>query len=327
MGLSLRKKALFLAIACMPLSVVLADGDGVTSENVVPFAYGDMDNWIVREIHESGIIGGNTKWLYELGPSDTIVGNPAFRNMGGSPWATSNVMAKVAGVVKTNTSVFPEKRGDGMCARMETRYESVKVFGLVDIEVIAAGSVFLGTVHEPIKGTKNPQAMLQSGVPFSKKPKALRFDYKVKAAPEKNRVRSTGFSRKSTVAGQDSLAVILLLQKRWEDEEGNVYSKRVGTMVQRYTESTPDWVNDATYPILYGNITSKPEYKPYMRIQVEERYTLNSKGKSVPIQEVGWAEPGEAPTHMVLQFTSSHGGAYIGSPGNTFWIDNVELIY
>ena len=327
MGLSLRKKALFLAIACMPLSVVLADGDGVTSENVVPFAYGDMDNWIVREIHESGIIGGNTKWLYELGPSDTIVGNTAFRNMGGSPWATSNVMAKVAGVVKTNTSVFPEKRGDGMCARMETRYESVKVFGLVDIEVIAAGSVFLGTVHEPIKGTKNPQVMLQSGVPFSKKPKALRFDYKVKAAPEKNRVRSTGFSRKSTVAGQDSLAVILLLQKRWEDEEGNVYSKRVGTMVQRYTESTPDWVNDATYPILYGNITSKPEYKPYMRIQVEERYTLNSKGKSVPIQEVGWAEPGEAPTHMVLQFTSSHGGAYIGSPGNTFWIDNVELIY
>ena len=327
MGLSLRKKALFLAIACMPLSVVLADGDGVTSENVVPFAYGDMDNWIVREIHESGIIGGNTKWLYELGPSDTIVGNTAFRNMGGSPWATSNVMAKVAGVVKTNTSVFPEKGGDGMCARMETRYESVKVFGLVDIEVIAAGSVFLGTVHEPIKGTKNPQAMLQSGVPFSKKPKALRFDYKVKAAPEKNRVRSTGFSRKSTVAGQDSLAVILLLQKRWEDAEGNVYSKRVGTMVQRYTESTPDWVNDATYPILYGNITSKPEYKPYMRIQVEERYTLNSKGKSVPIQEVGWAEPGEAPTHMVLQFTSSHGGAYIGSPGNTFWIDNVELIY
>ena len=327
MGLSLRKKALFLAIACMPLSVVLADGDGVTSENVVPFAYGDMDNWIVREIHESGIIGGNTKWLYELGPSDTIVGNTAFRNMGGSPWATSNVMAKVAGVVKTNTSVFPEKRGDGMCARMETRYESVKVFGLVDIEVIAAGSVFLGTVHEPIKGTKNPQAMLQSGVPFSKKPKALRFDYKVKAAPEKNRVRSTGFSRKSTVAGQDSLAVILLLQKRWEDAEGNVYSKRVGTMVQRYTESTPDWVNDATYPILYGNITSKPEYKPYMRIQVEERYTLNSKGKSVPIQEVGWAEPGEAPTHMVLQFTSSHGGAYIGSPGNTFWLDNVELIY
>lgn len=327
MGLSLKKKALYLAITCMPFSVAFADGDEKMSENVEPFAYGDMDNWVVREIQESGIIGGNTKLLYELGPSDTIVGNTAFRNMGGSPWATSNVMAKVAGVVKTNTSVFPERRGDGMCARLETRYESVKVFGLVDIEVIAAGSVFLGAVHEPIKGTKNPQAMLQSGVPFTKKPKALRFDYKIKAAPEKDRVRSTGFSRKSMVAGQDSLAVILLLQKRWEDTEGNVYSKRVGTMVQRYTQSTPDWINNATYPILYGNISSNAEYKPYMRIQVEERYTLNSKGKSVPIQEVGWAEPGEVPTHMVLQFTSSHGGAYIGSPGNTFWIDNVKLIY
>ena len=46
-----------------------------------------------------------------------------------------------------------------------------------------------------------------------------------------------------------------------------------------------------------------------MRIQVEERYALNSQGKSVPIQEVGWAAEGELPTHIVLQFTSSHGGA------------------
>ena len=240
---------------------------------------------------------------------------------------TANVMAKVAGVVKTNTSVFPERRDDGWCARLETRMESVKVFGLVDIEVVAAGSVFLGTVHEPIKGTKNPQAMLNSGVAFTKKPKALRFDYKVKLAPEKDRIRSTGFSRKTTVAGQDSIAAILLLQKRWEDKDGNIYSKRVGTMVQRYTESSNGWVNDATYPILYGDITKHPEYKPYMRIQVEERYALNSQGKSVPIQEVGWAAEGELPTHIVLQFTSSHGGAYIGSPGNTMWIDNVELIY
>ena len=316
-----------LSLACLPLAGTLAEERAGEEGRVVPFAYGDMDHWVVREIRESGIIGGKTKLLYELGPTDTIVGSDAYRNRGGSPWATSNVLAKVAGVVKTNTSVFAEPRGDGMCARLETRFESVKVFGLVDIEVIAAGSVFLGAVHEPIKGTKNPQAMLQSGVPFTKRPKALRFDYKVKAAPEKNRVRSTGFSRKSVVPGQDSLAVILLLQKRWEDKEGNVYSKRVGTMVQRYTQSTAGWVNAATYPILYGDISARREYAPYMRIQVEERYTLNSAGKSVPIQEVGWAAPDETPTHMVLQFTSSHGGAYIGSPGNVLWIDNVELIY
>ncbi len=321
------KIGLWMVVAFAPFAALCAKGEEKEPERVESFLYGDMDHWVVREIHESGIIGGQTKLLYEPGPSDTIVGNIAFENKGGSPWRTSNVMAKVAGIVKTNTSVFPERRGDGMCARLETRYESVKVLGIVDIEVIAAGSFFLGEIHEPIRGTKNPQAMLCSGIPFTKRPKAIRFDYKVKAAPEKNRVRSTGFSRKSVVPGQDSLAVILLLQKRWEDKEGNVYSKRVGTMVRRYTESTPDWVNDATYPVLYGDITSRPEYEDYMRIQVEERYTTNSRGESVPIQEVDWAEPDDTPTHMVLQFTSSHGGAYIGSPGNTFWIDNVELIY
>ena len=318
------RKVLFLLMGLPWLATAWGND---TTEVVVPFAYGNLDQWITREIHESAIIGGETKLLYEIGPTEKIVSNDAFTNKGGSPWANSNVMAKVAGVVKTNTSVYPEKRGDGMCARMETRFESVKVFGLLDIEVIAAGSIFLGQVHEPIKGTKNPQSMLQSGIEFTKRPKAIRFDYKTKLASSPNRVRSTGFSRKTTIPGRDSIAVILLLQKRWEDKEGNVYSKRVGTMVQRYIQSTNGWVNEATYPIMYGDITSRPEYRSYMRIQVEERYTMNSKGESVPIQEVGWAAPDETPTHMVLQFTSSHGGAYIGSPGNTFWIDNIKLVY
>lgn len=310
------------------VGLILAGGSSlVAEEKEVLLAFGNMDNWVLREIKESVIIGGETKHLYELGPADTIVGNEEYFNHEDSPWGNSNVMAKVAGVVKTNTSVFPERRNNGWCARLETRMEAVRVFGLVDIEVVAAGSVFMGSVLEPIKGTKNPQSMLNSGVSFTKKPKALRFDYKTKLSPEKTRVRSTGFSRKTSVVGQDSISVVLLLQKRWEDEDGNLFCKRVGTMVQRYIQSTPDWVNDATYKILYGDISSHSDYKPYMRLQEEERYALNSKGESVPIEEVGWAKEGDAPTHIVLQFTSSHGGAYIGSPGNTFWIDNVRLIY
>lgn len=121
----------------------------VAQHKVELLPFGDMDQWVNREIKESGIIGGNTKNVYAVGPAQTITGAKAYTNLGGSPWATSNVMAKVAGVVKTNTSVFPEKRGDGYCARLDTRMESVKVFGLVDITVLAAGSMFLGTVHEP----------------------------------------------------------------------------------------------------------------------------------------------------------------------------------
>ena len=51
------------------------------------------------------------------------------------------------------------------------------------------------------------------------------------------------------------------------------------------------------------------------------------KAKSVLIQENGWADSDETPTHLILQFTSSLGGAFVGSPGNKFWIDNVCLVY
>ena len=113
-----------------------------------------MDQWIDRQIKESGIIGGATKmYMLSVLPA-TIRENKPYKNMGGSPWATSNVMARVAGITKTNTSVFPEKRGDGFCARMDTRMESVKVFGIVDITVLAAGSIFLGDVHEPSRGRR-----------------------------------------------------------------------------------------------------------------------------------------------------------------------------
>lgn len=289
--------------------------------------FGNMDQWIDRQIKESGIIGGATKHVYAIGPTATLKENTAYKNMGGSPWATSNVYARVAGISKTNTSLFPEKRGDGFCARMDTRMESVKVMGLVDITVLAAGSMFLGEVHEPIKSTKNPQKMLNSGIAFTKKPIAIQFDYKVKMSDREKRIRATGFSRITEVEGKDFPAVILLLQKRWEDAEGNIYAKRVGTMVVRYYETT-DWHNNATYSIMYGDITGNPAYKAHMmRLQVEERYALNSKGESVPIKEVAWGTEEDVPTHIVLQFTSSHGGAYIGSPGNSLWIDNVRLVY
>ena len=56
-------------------------------------------------------------------------------------------------------------------------------------------------------------------------------------------------------------------------------------------------------------------------------HALNSKGKNVPILEEGWAGPDETPTHIILKFDSSHGGAYTGTVGNTLWLDNVKLVY
>ena len=307
----------FLLAACCSLQAQI-------HEEAIPF--GNMDQWVKREIKESSIIGGNLKNIYAIGPTQTIKGEVAYKPLGGSPWATSNVMAKVVGIVKTNSSVFPEKRGDGFCARLDTHMEGVKAFGLVDITVLAAGSMFLGEVHEPIKSTKNPNAMLNMGIPFNKKPKAVKYDYKVHIVDKETRIRATGFSRITDIEGKDKAAVVLLLQKRWEDKKGNVYAKRVGTFVIHYNKSC-DWHNEATYPILYGDITNHSNYCTEMALDKNDHFTINSKGKSVRVKEVGWAAPNEAPTHLILQFASSHGGAYIGTPGNSLWVDNVKLVY
>ena len=313
-------------LLCVSLLWIPAVIHGQKNGNPV-FSYGNMDQWVTRKIHESKIIGGQTRTLYELGPVQTMESNEPYTNLGGSPWANSNVMARVSGITKTNTSVFPEKRNGGYCARMETRMEGIKVLGVINISVLAAGSIFLGTMQEPVTSTRNPQKMIDSGIRVSDRPKAIRFDYKIKMSGERFRIRATGFSRRSTVEGVDYPAVILLLQKRREDSDGNIYAQRVGTMVVRFDKTT-EWQNGALFPILYGDITEHPSYREeWMKIQVEERYALNSRGKSVPIKETGWGKAEDVPTHMVLQFTSSHGGAYVGSPGNTMWIDNVELVY
>lgn len=296
-------------------------------EKVVPIKYGDMDQWVTRKIHESGIIGGNTKLLYELGPTKEIDGNVAYVNQGGSPWGNSNVMAKVMGIVKTNTSVYPERRGNGYCARLETHVESVKVLGLVNITVLASGSMFLGDMKEPITSTKDGEKALNSGLPFTSRPKAIRYDYKVQMSGSPNRIRQTGFSKKATVPGQDCAIMVCLLQKRSEDAEGNIIAKRVGTVAVKYNR-TQGWHNKATYEIMYGDITHDKRYvADLMRLGVGGYYARNSKGESKLIKEVGWAGENEHPTHLILQFTSSMGGAFVGSPGNKLWIDNVNLVY
>ena len=51
------------------LMLMAASFDAKAEEKVVPIKYGNMDTWVLRSIHESAVIGGNTKTLYEVGPS------------------------------------------------------------------------------------------------------------------------------------------------------------------------------------------------------------------------------------------------------------------
>ena len=84
---------------------------------------------------------------------------------------------------------------------------------------------------EPVRDTKNPQSKLNNNIPFTKRPKALEFDYKVE--PGGKQIKATGFSRIVDIPEQNNAEASLLLQYRWEDEKGNLFAKRVGTAYER----------------------------------------------------------------------------------------------
>lgn len=291
-----------------------------------PIRYGDFSQWVTRKFKESKIIGGQEKTLYEIGPTQSIEGASPYANLGGSPWATSNVYAKVSGITKGSGTVTPFKEGGNTCARMQSKMEHVKVLGLINLDVMVAGTIFLGRIYEPITGTKGPYSKMEMGIPYTKRPVALVFDYKVDMPADDTRVRSSGFGGKKVMKGRDQAEVYILLQRRWEDADGKIYAKRVGTGRERYSKSTP-WVKGHQLKIQYGDITSGPGYQPWMGLLNGEKayYARNSKGKLVPVEEVGWADASETPTHMLMMASSGCGEAYVGTEGVTLYIDNINL--
>lgn len=169
----------------------------VSALRLEPIKFGDFSNWVTREVKESKLLGGDTKTLYEIAPSKHIPGeNKPYSNMGGSPWATSNAYAKVSGIVKGSGTVSPFNRNGNKCARMEAKMEHVKVLGIINMDVMVAGTIFLGHIYEPITSPKGPFSKMEMGVPFTKRPKALVYDFKVDMPNVNTRIKSTGFSPK-----------------------------------------------------------------------------------------------------------------------------------
>ena len=316
------KKILFSAMILASMAITS------TAETVEPIKFGNFDNWVTRNIKESAVIGGNTKTIYEIGPTQTINGAKAYTNLGGSPWGTSNVMAKVMGVVKTSNTVYPDTHGSGKCAKLVTQFEHVKAIGIINMDVVAAGTIFLGSMQEPVSSTKNPYSKMNMGIPFTKRPKFLQFDYKC-ICPSGDRTYSSGFGKKKTVAGRDYSEVFILLQRRWEDAKGNIHAARVGTGRVRFGSTVNNW-SKYRLPIWYGDITKHQGYKSYMGlISTKDKayYARNSKGKMVPVIEEQWDAANATPTHMIIMASSACGTAYIGTIGMTLWVDNFALVY
>lgn len=284
----------------------------------VPF--GDFEQWTVRNIKESAILGGETKTIYALAPADTVDRNEVF-DYANTIWSSSNAYAVVAGITKTSCSVSPENGPDGLCAKLESKYVSLKVAGIVNIRLFAGGSLYWGRMLEPIRGISEPYSYIDWGIPFDRRPSALVLDYKSVVPNTGKIVKGT-----RTVDGYDPEEIILLLQNRSEDADGHIHVKRVGTAAIQIDRTSDGWVKDLRIPVIYGDARKSRLYEDFMDLR-DIYYAANGKGKNVSIPEEGWAVPGEAVTHAIISITSGSQNGLSGAVGNVLWIDNVRLEY
>lgn len=291
----------------------------------VPF--GDFEQWAVRYITESKVIGGEEKTVYMVGPSDTIRGNVPYLYKH-TIWSSSNVFAKVMGVVKTSTNVMPDNGPTGKCAKLVSQLASCKVVGLINIKVLATGSIYWGQMQEPVSNINNPYSVMDWGKPFTKRPKALVLNFKAKIPNTGKLIKSTTF-RATEFEGYDPAEVFFILQNRWEDADGNIHAKRVGTAICRIDKSSNGWVSDFRVPVIYGDARNNKDYKPYMNLVTGYKtfYATNSKGKKKLIQEDEWADPNCPITHAIMMITSGSQGAFIGAVDNVLWVDEIRLEY
>ena len=275
----MKKFTLFLLL-CASLNIL--------AERIEPIPFGDMEQWTVRKIKESKLLGGNTKTLYCLAPTDTIWKNgPYTYGQNGNPWATSNAYANIIGIEKAAGTMMPEKREDGgTCCRMNVELLGVRVMGMIDVQVLVPGTLFTGRNLEPITTAKDPYQNIDFGVPFTGRPKALMFDYKCIVSPENWVWYAKGMAKPKKQEGHDEVEAYIYLQHRWEDADGKIHSIRVGTGYERFNKDQLTWVNGHRLPIHYGDITTESWYKDYMGFKNMQR-AMNSKGKVVLIQEEG----------------------------------------
>lgn len=307
--------------------LLLASWLPAPAQRVEAVPFGDFEHWTVRHIRESAILGGHTQTLYVVGPDEVIDRNEPY-DYTRTCWASSNAYARVLGVTKTSVTVEPDEGPTGRCARLSTRFASCRVAGLVDIQVLATGALYWGRMLEPITGVKDPYSYMDWGIPYTQRPSALVLDCKAYLPATGILTKGTTF-RQQEFPGEDPCQITLLLQYRWEDAQGNIHAKRVGTAVRRIARSTDGWIQGLRVPLIYGDARRSAAYREGMELLQGEKtlYALNSHGVKKPILEEEWADEGTPCTHAVLQITAGSRGAFVGALGNTLWIDNVRLEY
>lgn len=314
------------------ISVIIASifafqgGFKLDAQTVERIPFGDFNEWVTRSIRESVVIGGHNRTLYEVGPETEITEPVPYKNIGDSPWGSSNVFSKISGVIKASNTVYPHRRShDDICAKLCTKLETIKVLGVIDINYLVAGSLFFGEVVEPITDFNHPYSKIDMGVRYEKKPKYLTLDYMLDVPFTESRIRATGFGQDREIEERDNATIYILLQNRWEDEDGNIHASRVGTGGEIFRDGT-EWVNNHKIEIKYGDCSndSTLSWLP-LRNGDNAFYAYNSKNELVKIIEEEWASEDVNPTHAILMIRSSDDELHTGSEGTVFYVDNISF--
>jgi hypothetical protein len=315
-------KKLLILFSLLSMGYCLSYGE----QRVESIPYGDMNQWIVRYIKESKMLGGGTKTLYTLGETDTIKGkNTAYVAKENNPWGSSDTYAKFLGIeTATEGSVYPEQRGKGYCCRLRNVLTHIS---LCNIYAMVSGTIYTGHALEPlgIIAKTKPYTATDFGIPFTQHPIALMLDYRADISATDS-IISTANNKIEKIAEHDCAVIYVYLQHRWEDKNtGNIYARRVATAYERICETIPEWINNHQIPIRWGNITTSDDYQEHEGLNRVDMMARNSKGTMVRVEEVGWSL--DEPTHMVLYISSSNAGVFRACEGNTLWVDNLRFVY
>jgi len=270
---------------------------------------GDFEQWTVRKVKESAIFGGQTRAI------DDIAG----------PWATSNTHACVMGIDKAATSVYPTRHDGGTACLMKVELLSFTAMG-IPLNAVAAGSIFLGETNEPVDmhGANEPMTVLNMNYAYSGRPEALFFDYACSIADSRDISEANASKKVKHRDGRDGAEVIVILQRRWEDADGQIHAQRVATGWERIMTSFEGWVDAHSIPLRYGDISRQPGYETYQGLNRQGYMARNSRGKMVTIQEEDYAADAQ-PTHLILMFSAGCQSAFSGHVGNWLKVDNVVL--
>lgn len=269
-----------------------------------------FEHWTSRQVKESAIFGGQTRTLYDIS----------------APWTTSNVHAQIMGTNKAAVSVYPTDHEGGKACLLTIEQVEFSVMG-VPVHAIASGSIFLGETIAPsnMKEACNPMVVLNMNYAYNKRPAVLYFDYDAQIEQSNVISQANVSKRVKHYEGRDGASVTLLLQRRWEDEDGRIHATRIATASARFYKSSAGWVGDYALPLRYGDIRKQPNFQDHESLNHHGFMARNSRGKMVVIEEHDY-DPDAQPTHLILLFSAGCQPAYSGHVGNCFKVDNVRLI-